>query len=354
MNPAHSEEEAYYVTQNNNNDSPLERLPPFATNGKDPGFVLAPVIEEPAGKHGGKWLADESGTWVADYCAALAEYRGSFVETELWGAIDCLIKLDHKICVKFPKPPRTLFAYSHEDNLLPLVREFQPPPDHKILNPTGHDYFTGTVLSRDSEAGVWKQNEVELVQREVIHYKVQPALPFEASATGVETFETDLTGLRGQRKQCQRLVLRGLKMLARNYWLEALHRFNSEEFREFKNPKYREKLKFKMRRVMRKLCQRLELLTILMPHEGHECLPPRRECLDSQAQAPTREPEALREPVLLHENAANEAPAPQRRIDTLQLRRIDTSQLRRKMQHLALQRAAAGAGAATSQTHPQR
>jgi len=301
--------------------------------------------------HGGWWLVDESGLWVADCRAAL-------VQTELWGAMDCLIKLDHKMCVAFPQPYRTWLAYGRENFPSRSVREFQLHPGHEMLNPTGHDYFAGTVLSRTSEAGRWNQREAELTRREVIHYMMQPALPFTGPPTGAETLETDLTGLRSERAACQRLVLRGLKMLARNYWLEALHRFASDEFRTFKTAKYREKLKFKMRRVMRKLSQRLELLSMLMPHGGcHECTLPHRESLDEYMPAPPRNPRERGEPgapgeleddvpvMVVVAGAAKEAPP---------RRRIDTSQMQRKMQLLALQRAAAAAGAATSQTRPPR
>ena len=225
--------------------------------------------------HGGRWLVDERGTWIADY-------RAAFVETELWGAMDLLIKLDHQMCVKFSQEHRTWFATGRDEYPQRSVREFVPSQGTPGMeNPQHGDYFAGTVLSRDSEAGKWVQQDVELARREVIHYMQQPALPHTHPATGAETLETDLTGLRGEQASCQRLVLRGLKTLARNYWLEALHRFASAEFQVYKTPRYRENLKFKMRRVMRKLCQRLELLSMLMPHFGpDETPPPQREGLD--------------------------------------------------------------------------
>ena len=218
---------------------------------------------------------DETGRWVPDI-------RAAFVQTELWGAMDLLVKLDHKMCVKFSQEHRTWFATGRNEYPQRSVREFVPPQGAPGMeNPQHGDYFAETVLSRNSEAGKWVQQDVELARREVIHYMTQPALPHTHPATGAETLETDLTGLRGERASCQRLVLRGLKMLARNYWFEALHRFASAEFQAYKTPRYRENLKFKMRRVMRKLCQRLELLSMLMPHFGpDETPPPHRESLD--------------------------------------------------------------------------
>jgi hypothetical protein len=228
-----------------------------------------------------RWLVDENGTWVPDI-------RAGFVETELWGAMDCIIKLDHKMCTKFGKQYRTWFAMGRDEFPGRSVQEFVPR--QPFLNPQDSDYFVGTVLAADTEAGTWVQRDVELARREVIHYMQQPALPFTDSPTGAETGETDLTGLRGERMYSQRLVLRGLKMMARNYWLEALSRFvwplGTEKNMRFADMaplvRKREKLKFKMRRVMRKLCQRLEILSMLMAHPpaGSEIDPPHRESLD--------------------------------------------------------------------------
>jgi hypothetical protein len=222
-----------------------------------------------------KWLVDEHGTWVADY-------RAGFVQTELWGAMDCLIKLDQKMCTDFGKQYRSWFV--REFPTRSVVEFTRPPNEPPLLNPSGEDYYNDTVLSKTSEAGTWNQREVELARREVIHYMQQPALPFTTSPTGAETAGTDLTGLRGERADSQRLVLRGIKMLARNYWTEALTRFASQDFQRNLSPADREKLKAKMRRTMRKLCQRIELLSMLMPHPqpGNERDPPHREALEAR------------------------------------------------------------------------
>lgn len=257
-----------------------------------------------------QWLSDESGTWVAQEHTLTedndtshlfmphhskkkmsAHCKEPHTRNEVWflvwGAFDNIVKLDAIMCNKFGTKFRSWFDEVGDRQDDSSIVQAEAPPS----TVEGSAYFDHSLL--DSDAEQWDQHDVELTRREIVHYLRQPALPTQdGGKSGKETTNTDFTGSMHLRLCALPRILRGLRMLARNYWSEALGRFAySDRFQQAlfinlcrkmdaadasrKASRKVHKLRHKMRRTMRKLCQRLLQLHIAL--HGVPC-PPKKEC----------------------------------------------------------------------------